>query len=380
MKKKKFLILHIGLPKTGSTSIQHLLLDNFKKNLIKKYIFFNKNKNPVQITSNVILKLFAKNKFKKQEYLNINTSQNYLKSLLKKELSFFIMSSYETGIITSEFLYNLPNKSVIFLKRYLRKWNIEIISFIACARDPIGRIISSYQQNIIKGYDDKLIDHIKKRINKETKLIDKIYTNYQNENLKFLIYNKSSLIDDFFNLIEENPHQIIYKNSSSVPYEYLMYLRKYNNKKFKSSIVHKIFLRIIFFTLCVYYFKIFFWKNNKVRINNIFMEIYNKQFLNFLPRKGKNYTNQTKILDLPIYKKINYAQNKYNQFLIKNDFSDKAIQDCGKIEIPFDSINLDQIDCKKIMRLKLLQNFILYFFSILRIAKKLKNIIKYENN
>ena len=294
-------------------------------------------------------------------------------------MSFFVNSSYDTGIITSEFLYNLPYASVNFLKRYLRKWNIEILFFIVCIREPISRIVSSYQQTIIKGNDITLIDHINKKIEKESKIIDLLKSNFKNQNLKIFTYNKNSLVNDFFSLIDEKPYEIPYKNSSNVSFEYLYYLRKYNNRKFQSLIIHKTLLRIIFLFLCIYYFKIGFWKQ-KVNLNLIFIEIFNRLFLLHLPKKNKKYKAQTIILDYSNNKIIYDANKKYNQFIIKNGLSDDIVSNHSKIEIPKESIYLDQSDIKNLMRLKLLLNFQLYFQSIFKTIKKLIKIINYENN
>lgn len=194
MKKKaliKNITFHIGLPKTGTTSLQNLasiisthvnLGANFLEvNQKNKYSFIKRN-------GDYFIKLFYD---KGQIFLRHLKNEKNIKKKIIDSLNQFKNSRYENAFVSSEFLCTMPINTWLQLESLLQNQEISIKKIIITVRNPKERFISSLSRRIVMGkYRGKnLEDSYYRFIQNELNL-------YQNiKDLKNLYKDKVAIID-----------------------------------------------------------------------------------------------------------------------------------------------------------------------------------------
>lgn len=145
---KKRCILHIGMPKTGTSSIQESFSNYFNKENIDKtdtlYVPFKNSNHGAAICT-----LFGGKKHLERFYISKGRDNNYIEKVKKEEmekLEFAISSKASTIIISGEAILTLEKEHLINLKNFLNKYcNIEVVAYI---RPIYSYISSAFQQNI----------------------------------------------------------------------------------------------------------------------------------------------------------------------------------------------------------------------------------------
>ena len=155
----KEVILHIGLHKTGSTSIQKAL-KGYNKDGVKAIGFEEENHSIPMYT------IFSENRY---DY-HIWRNENYCRGDIEKKKNDYlkILSSecgndkIKTLIISGEDLSVLNNSEVKILADYLRTKNVKT-TIICYVRDPLSWIASNSQERVKAGWPLIKIDEIFKR-------------------------------------------------------------------------------------------------------------------------------------------------------------------------------------------------------------------------
>jgi predicted 3-demethylubiquinone-9 3-methyltransferase (glyoxalase superfamily) len=155
----KEVILHIGLHKTGSTSIQKAL-KGYNKDGVKAIDFKEENHSIPMYT------IFSENRY---DY-HIWRNENYCRGDIEKKKNDYlkILSSecgndkIKTLIISGEDLSVLNNSEVKILADYLRTKNVKT-TIICYVRDPLSWIASNSQERVKAGWPLIKIDEIFKR-------------------------------------------------------------------------------------------------------------------------------------------------------------------------------------------------------------------------
>lgn len=154
----KEVILHIGLHKTGSTSIQKAL-KGYKKNGVKSIAFEEENHSIPMYT------IFSENRYNYHIWKNaglckddIDKKRDEYFDILKSE---FKVNNSETLIISGEDLSVLNNSEVKALSEFFRSQQV-VTKIICYVREPLSWIVSAAQQQIKMGRHISNLDNIYK--------------------------------------------------------------------------------------------------------------------------------------------------------------------------------------------------------------------------
>lgn len=163
--KKKECIVHIGMHKTGSSSIQVTLDKKFKS---EETCYFNLGK---ANHSRLILNLFSKHK------KSIVEDDNSV--IMKKMLESIENCPGQRMILSGEGIVKLTKKELEDFKDFLYQY-FEQITIVAYVRSPSSFIVSAFQE-IVKGG----IYHF---------MLEKVYPNYRNKFRKFdLVFGRENV-------------------------------------------------------------------------------------------------------------------------------------------------------------------------------------------
>lgn len=209
------LILHVGTPKTGTTTIQNFFNSN-QSNIYKETgIYYPKNGCFLGAHHNIayeLIGLMRKTKYQPQ----------------RGSFSQAMQEAKEAGaqecLISSEAFYSIENSDLESLKEKIKKFDIYIIIYF---RSQEQFIQSGYQQILKFGRtSDNLIDHWKKHLHLGYyhKFIEKINKFFPNAEITIKTYKKSknfNLLDDFFKALNKKIKLESYPteklNSNSTP-------------------------------------------------------------------------------------------------------------------------------------------------------------------
>ena len=149
MKDNKKIYLHIGLHKTGSTSIQAALI-GYNKNNIKTISFKEENHSIPLYT------IFSENRYNYHIWTSkgfsrddIDKKKNEYEKILEKEIK---NSQEKSLIISGEDLSALNSSEVHSLYNFFSKFNLSI-EIICYVRNPIKFIVSDIQEVVKHGRD-----------------------------------------------------------------------------------------------------------------------------------------------------------------------------------------------------------------------------------
>lgn len=201
-------LLHIGVQKTGTTSIQKFLTQNYEKLLQNGFLYpLSAGKNSSQWSIAAISYDYDKHKDKEDFYLknqNINNEIDFLKHIEKRKKAIYdeiLQSNCKSVIFSSEHLTArlFYENEIKNLKEFLSIFDeVEVIIYI---REQIKAINSAYSEAIKAG--NKLTFNYSNWYKKifDYSSIIKLYENYfQNINVRIFDYNEfknNDLISDF---------------------------------------------------------------------------------------------------------------------------------------------------------------------------------------
>lgn len=135
-------IIHIGIPKTGSSSIQRTLkkMEN-ERVLYIPFLSSNHGRN--------ICVSFGSEKQQQRFFREIGSVQSeineYITSTKKTLNESFAKEKYSAFIISGEAIINLEKEGLVKLKEYINTYNIEV-EIVGYIREPYGFMVSAYQQ------------------------------------------------------------------------------------------------------------------------------------------------------------------------------------------------------------------------------------------
>ena len=205
----KEVILHIGLHKTGSTSIQKAL-KGYNKDGVKSIGFEEENHSIPMYT------IFSENRY---DY-HIWSNENYCRDDIENKKSDYlkILSSecindkIKTLIISGEDLSVLNNSEVKILADYLREKNVKT-TIICYVRDPLSWIASNSQERVKAGWPLIKIDQIFKRS------IQNYMQYFGRENIQIYDFHKSikltgSIVSHFSEILSIDIKEPLRENES----------------------------------------------------------------------------------------------------------------------------------------------------------------------
>ncbi len=190
-KKRKLCIVHIGMHKTGSSSIQHNL--NRTSNINFSYFDLGLENHSIPIYS-----LFSKNgnnyyihkkmgrTEKEINNFNINVHNGFQDHIYKN-------MNYNTFIISGEDISLLSPDDLVGFRKYLLDY-FEKIQIVAYVRSPISYVNSAVQQ-VIKGGEGNLQQSAKREYPRYKNKFDKFDTIFGKENVELYFFSKSNLIE-----------------------------------------------------------------------------------------------------------------------------------------------------------------------------------------
>jgi len=182
----KNLVLHLGMPKTGSSSIQHTLYNN--SSILEQHGFKYLTEWGLNHLD-ILHDLFSSHPFIKNWIVNTDGFENFNKPLSMqkryKKTKYYIdimqkvlnTTKCETLIMSGEFFRNLWLDSTMenikyFLKKYFIDNNIKV-SIIVFVRNPLAWLTSFFQGGFFKtGYIYKEVDYFEARIKQYNGIIN----------------------------------------------------------------------------------------------------------------------------------------------------------------------------------------------------------------
>lgn len=201
----KTCFLHIGPPKTGTSSIQQTLWHN-RDFLIENGIFYpSQEKNHRFITSCFMEKPenFDYNKFYTDDIQEVAVLNKSRLNIFENEMSSF--SSCDTLVLSSEHIVLLNAREISKLKDYLYKF-CEQVKVVAYLRHPLSSV-SSFTQEAVKN-GARSLDDIRKKpgFTQFSVLLPKWEECFRKEDVILRVMHKpalknNDLIDDFLNVI-----------------------------------------------------------------------------------------------------------------------------------------------------------------------------------
>ena len=205
----KEVILHIGLHKTGSTSIQKAL-KGYNKDGVKSIGFEEENHSIPMYT------IFSENRYDYHIWRNKNYCRDDIEKkksdYLKILLSECINDKIKTLIISGEDLSVLNNSEVKILADYLRAKNVKT-TIICYVRDPLSWIASASQERVKNGWPLIKRDQIFKRS------IQNYMQYFGRENIQIYDFQKSikltdSIVSHFSEILSIDIKEPLRKNES----------------------------------------------------------------------------------------------------------------------------------------------------------------------
>jgi len=211
-------IIHLGMPKTGSSSIQHTLFNNsavLEKNGFKYLTEWGLNH------LDIFHNLFSPYPFKNNWTVSTKGLEDFGKPISEKKrqqkTSYFIekmqnaikTSNCETLILSGEFFRNLWLDSTLgnikdFVTKYFHSNGIET-TFIFLTRNPLAWIISFFNGGFFKtGYIYNEIDYVETRIKQYESIIN--FQNHFSDSTKLFkfedaIVDKDGLVGYFLKVL-----------------------------------------------------------------------------------------------------------------------------------------------------------------------------------
>ncbi len=199
IKKFKKCIIHIGSPKTGTSSIQRCFYQN-RGQLKKDGYLYPHRANHIFLVSN-----FSANPARFD--FNIKkgrVSQEDLSTYHNREMKLLETSFEETDahtlIISSEYFMNVPQASLNNLKRYLAAWvdEFEIVCYI---RHPLAHARSSIQQHVKAGFSS-LNQHSAPVVSKFSNILERYSSVFGMKNISIREFHhdtlyKKDVVSDF---------------------------------------------------------------------------------------------------------------------------------------------------------------------------------------
>lgn len=147
---KKLCIVHIGMPKTGSTSLQLSFLRGFKNN---EYRYANLGANDIKSGnhSGMIYSLFSNHAENYHYNIAYKRDKEQIKLHNEKNLALlidgFLNTPANVELISGEDIYHLEDAGVIKLHNFLKEYFHKVI-IVAYVRAPISLMASTFQQLI----------------------------------------------------------------------------------------------------------------------------------------------------------------------------------------------------------------------------------------
>lgn len=221
------LLLHIGTPKTGTTSIQNYLYNNKERLISEGYYYFTLenirkifNKNHLDDTVHLLVAYFLEN----HGYYIFNNCESdedkkiFKNNILEKYLNEIkkIPKNIHTVIMSSEQFFQLLEEKNIFILKTLLYETFKEIKVLCYIRPQCEKAISFFSTKLLSGwgghkdlekslYEDLTIEN--KRYNYFEALLS-WEKNFGFENIILKVYEKdqfinSDLLDDFTSLIDK---------------------------------------------------------------------------------------------------------------------------------------------------------------------------------
>ncbi|QCT94705.1 hypothetical protein FE773_05785 [Caminibacter mediatlanticus TB-2] len=271
--KKKLCIVHIGMHKTGSSSIQY----NLNKYKFNNFSYFNLG---VDNHSIPIFSLFTKHPEKYHIHLRAGRNKKEIEEYNNEIKKMFINhlqknKDKEVFIISGEDISALNNEEVTAFRNFLYKY-FEKIKIIGYIRSPHSFISSNFQESVKAGLYNFNIDihypHYRNRIEK----FDMIFGR---ENVDLIYFNQKNL------------------KNKDVVIDFLYRLQLYNDD-YKNIKFEKINTSLSLETTSVLYFF------NKFLKNKNFTIVEKEKIRMNLLSKIKNLGNKKFLLDMELIKKV----------------------------------------------------------------------------
>jgi len=228
-KKFKCCIVHIGMHKTGSSSIQH----NLNKKQNKNFSYFNLEAENHSIPIYSLFSEVPENyHIHKRRGLTKSQVNNYnvkVDKMFRRHL--LNNNQYDTFVISGEDIASLPKKSLENFKNYLLNF-FETIKIVAYVRSPMS-YINSHVQQVIKGGSVEFsnINRISPRYKDRFEKFDLLFGK---ENVFLSYFDKDHLIDKdvTIDFIKRNNLEVDKKNftktNESLSLEAVSLLYTYN--------------------------------------------------------------------------------------------------------------------------------------------------------
>jgi len=214
-KNKKRLIIHIGMPKTGSTSLQKFLFDYYD-DLFSLGICYPKH---LHLHNIKFYPIFFENPF---EYIDLRKRYSSKDVARIKHEEYknewkvaFNNNDYQDLIISSENLYLWPEEQINEFNKFI-KGCFEKVKIICYIREPISYLRSQIQQDIKSGrIVEKNLDKLVKNYSsacRYSKYLKRWIEVFGEHSVELINFSNKYLIDG--DLIQDFFYRISYKNIS----------------------------------------------------------------------------------------------------------------------------------------------------------------------